>query len=278
MSRRPTHGTGIASRQRLRRIVLVAGAVLIGSASSVPVPSASATLMGEAANTVGSAVESVAPVAPRAPVKLRPEAVPAPSPPPSSSGVGVPPVDGVAGAAGDSAGSVTSIGRETTQQAAAASVRNAGSPVSIPTNGPDAGAGRATPRPIGTASSAPTSITVAEVAAVKRWIARIWPAIPLGGNAGRALAARAMGDLLRPAAAATARLLSLAPLIARGTDGSPYSGHPGTASASRLALPDVSASADGRGIIYLIVLVALLAFLAFPIWREFRSVLRPWLR
>jgi len=291
---------GIAFEQRLwRRIVLVAGAVLIGSVSSVP--SASATLIGEAADTVGSTVESVdvtpnavpslpsamppatppapvaTPAAPQAPVKLQTETAPTPSPSPSSPGVNVPSVDGIAGVARNSVDSVTTTAKETTQQVAA-SARNDGSRVSTPPNGADAGASKATPRAIGTASSAPPSITAAEVAALQRWFARIWPAIPLGGGAGRGWAATVIGDLFRPAAAATARLLFLAPLVARAASDSPLVGHPGTANAPQLAFPHAPASADGKRIIYLIALVALLALLAFTIWREFRSALRPGVR
>jgi hypothetical protein len=299
MSRGRTNGTGVAFEQRLwRRIALVAGAILIGSVSSVPV--ASATLIGEAADTVGSTVESVdatpnaapslpsamppatppAPVAtpaePQAPVKLQTEAAPTPSPSPSGSGVNVPSVDGIAGVARNSVGSVTSTGKETTQRVAA-SARNDGSRVSTPPNGPDASASKATPRAIGTASSAPPSIKAAKVAALQRWFARVWPAIPLGGGVGRGWAARVMGDLFRPAAT-TARLLFLAPLVVRAASDSPFVGHPGTANAPPLTLPNAPAFADGKRIIYRIVLAALLAFLAFTIWREFRSALRPGVR
>jgi len=329
MSRGQANGTGIAFERRFWcRIGLVAGAILIGSVSSVP--SASATLVGEAADVVGSTVKSVdaapnaapslpsptppatprppvappapvapqapatpqapaapqapagpqAPAAPRTPVKSQTEATPTPSPSPPSSGVKVPSVDGIAGAARNSIGSVTSTGRETTQRAAApaASARNAGSRVSTPPNGPDAVASKATPSAIGTASSAPPSITAAEVAALQRWFARVWPAIPLGGGgAGRGWAAGVIGDLFRPAAAATARLLSLVPLVARAAGDSPFVGHPGTANAPQLALPN-AAPADGKKIIYLVVLAALLALLGFTIWREFRSALRPGVR
>lgn len=311
MSRRRTNETRIAFEQRLwRRIALVAGAILIGSVSSVP--TASATLMGEAADTVGSTVESVgstvesvdatpnaapslpsamppatppapvaAPAAPQAPVKSQTEAAPTPSLSPSrsgispsSSGVNVPSVDGIAGAARNSVGSVTSTSKEATQQVAA-SARNDGSQISTIPNGRDAGASEATPRAIGTPSSAPPSITAAKVAALQRWFAHIWPAIPLGGSAVRGWAARVIWDLFRPAAATTARLLPLAPLVARAASDSPFVGHPGTAIAPQPALPDAPASADGKRTIYLIVLAALLALLAFTIWREFHSVLRP---
>jgi hypothetical protein len=297
MSRGRTNGTGIAFEQRLwRRIVLVAGAILIGSVSSVP--AASATLIEEAANTVGSTVETVdatpnaapslpsamppatppAPVAtpdaPQAPVKLQTGAAPAS---PSSPVVDVPSVDRIASVARNSVGSASSTGKETPQQVAA-SARNDGSRVSTPPNGPDAGASKATPRTIGPASSAPPSIKAAEVAALQRWFARIWPAISLGGGAGRGWAARVIADLFRPAAAATAQLLLLAPLVARAANDSPFVGHPGTAISPQLSLPDAPVSADGKRIIYLIVFAALLAFLAFTIWREFRSALRPGVR
>jgi hypothetical protein len=297
MSRRRTKETGIAFERRLwRRIALVAGAILIGLVSSAP--TASATLMGEVADTVGSTVESVdatpnaapslpsamppatppapvaTPAAPQAPVKLQTEAAPTPSPSPSSSGVNVPSADGIAGAARNSVGSATSTSKEATQQVAA-SARNDGSQVSTPPNGRDAGASNATPHAIGTPSSAPPSITAAKVAPLRRWLARIWPAIPLGGGAGRGWAARVIWDLFRPAAAPTARLLSLAPLVARTASDSPFAGHPGTAIAPQLALPNAPAFADGKRTIYRIVLAALLALLAFTIWREFRSSLRP---
>jgi hypothetical protein len=189
----------------------------------------------------------------------------------------VPSVDGIAGVARNSVGSVASAGKETTQQVAA-SARNDGSRVSTPPNGPDAGASKATPRAIGTPSSAPPSIAPAEVVAMQRWLARIWPAIPLGGGAGRGWTARVIGDLFRPVAAATARLLFLAPLAARATNDSPFGGHPGAAISPQLSPPNAPASADGQRIFYLIVLAALLALLAFTIWREFRSALRPGVR
>lgn len=307
MSRRRTNLTGIAFEQRLwHRIVLVAGAILIGSVSSAP--AASASVIGEVADTVGSTVESVdaapsaapslpsatppgtpsppvaTPAAPQAPVKLQTEAAPTPSPSPSGPGVDVPSPDKIAGVARNAVGSVTSAGREATQQAPVSARHDGGrgisdgSQVSTSPSAPDAGASKATPRAIGTPSSAPPSIAPVEVAALQRWFARIWPAIPLGGGAGRGWAAGAIGDLFRPAVAATARLLFLAPLAARATSASPFVGHPGTAISPRLSLPDARAPADGTRIAYLIVLAALLALLAFTIWKEFRSALRPGVR
>jgi hypothetical protein len=295
-----TNRPGTAFERHLwRRIVLVAGAILIGSVSSVP--TASATLVGEVADTVGSTVEAVdatpnaapslpgamppatppapiaTPAAPRAPVKVQTEAAPTPSRSPSGSGVNAPSVDRVAGIARNSVGSVTSTGKKTTQPVVA-SARNDGSEASIPSNSPDASASRATPRAVDAPSSAPPSVTAAEVAASKRWLARIWPAISLGGGAGQGWAGKVAGGLFRPVAAATARLLFLAPLVARAASDSPLVGHPGTANSPQLALPNAPVSADGERVLYLIVLVALLALLAFTIWREFRSALRPGVR
>jgi hypothetical protein len=292
MSHNRTSGAGIPfERCPQRGIVLVAGAILIGSAWGVP--SASATLVGEAADTVGSTVESVnaapsaapslpsatppatpTPAASQVPVKLPTEATPSRSP--TRSGVDVPSVDGIAGAASNPVGSATNTGKETTKQVTS-SARNDGGRASTLQSGPDASASKATSRAIGTASSAPPSITAAEVAALRRWFARIWPAIPLdGGGADRGWAARAMEeDLFRPALAAIARSLFLVPPITRAAGDSPRVGHPGTANAPQLALPD---GPDGEKIIYLAALAALLALLAFTIWREFRSALRPGVR
>jgi hypothetical protein len=311
MDRRRTRGTGIAFERSLRRrIFFVAGVILVGSVSSTP--SASATLAGEAAGAVGSTLRSVhatanaapslpsvappatppapaapqapAPAAPQVPVEL-PSATPTPSPSPTGSGSGadVPSVDGIAGAAGNSVGSVTRTGRETPKPAAAPA-RNDGGRVPVSQSAPDAGASKATPRASGTASSAPPSVRAAEVASLQRWFAYIWPAIPLGGGeAGREWAAWVIeGDLFRPAIAAIARLLSLVPPTIRAVSDSPLVGPPATATAPQPAPsntpPNIPAPADGKRIIYFIALAALLALLAFTLWREFRSTLRAGVR
>src|SRR5260221_3005648 len=294
MSRGRITGTGIAFEQRLRRRIVLTASVLIGLVSSVP--SASATLTGEAASIAGPTVESVpvapnaapslpsatppapiaTPAAPQAPVKLPTEAPPKPSPSPPNSGVDVPSVDGIASPARNSAGSVTSTGKETTIQAATSARSDGSRPRSSQAVRMQAQAGRP-PRAIGTAPNRPPSIAAADVAALQRWFARIWPAIPLGSDGtGRGWVARAIGgDLLRPAVAATARLLFLVQQITRTASDSPFVGHPRTANAPQLALPNAPAPADGRKIVHLVILSALLAFLVFPIWREFRSALRP---
>jgi hypothetical protein len=283
----------------MSRIALIASAILIGSVSNAP--SASAAIAGEAANIVES-VDAVAnaapqlpsatpppppappplPAAPQAPVKSRPEAAPKPSPsPPGPDVIDVPSptVKGVVGAARESPGSAADAGEEMTRQAtASARARIDASRDSTPPSDPDAGAGKATS--LGSGSGAPPSIAPAEVAALQRWFARIWPAISLGGGVGGGAPAAGMVDLLllRPAAAAVARLLSLAPAVAQAPGGSPSVGHSDAAKDPRSTLPDAAGSPDGQKTIYLVVFAALLAVLAFTIWKEFRSTLRPGVR
>ena len=151
-------------------------------------------------------------------------------------------------------------------------------------SGPDAGTSGATPGATGTASSTSPSIDDAEVAALYRWLARIWPAIALGdGEVGQGVLARALeGGLFHPAVATVARLLSLVPPIVRAVADSPTVGSLATANAPQPAPPDnapangaPTPAADGKRAVYLVALVALLALLAFTIWKEFRSTLRP---
>lgn len=297
MNRRRTRGTGIAFEQSLRsKIALVAGVILIGSVSSVPAVSAS--LVKEVGGIVGSTVRSVPstvnaapslpnaapptapvpiPALPHAPVRLPTKATPAPLPSGAGSGASAPSADGIAGAARNSAGSVTGAGRGTASPAASAG--SGGGGASVAQSGSGTRASRATPGATGTASSAPPSIDDAEVAALQRWFARIWPAIALGdGESGRGWLARAIdGDLLRPAVAAVARLLFLGPPIVRAVADSPTVGLPATANAPQSAPPDNAPAssapppaADGTWFIFL---AALSALLAFALWKEFHSTL-----
>lgn len=291
MSRRPANGTGIALRERSWRLtVLVAGAMLVGLASGVP--SASATLVGEVAEGVGSTVESVEaipnatpvpsaippappPAAPQAPPPVQTEVVPMPSPSPSHSPGNVPAGDGTAGTAKDAVGSVASSGTEAPQQKAA-SVGTEGSRVSAFPDGSAPVPANATSR--ATVGGAPPSIVAAEVAPLHRWLARIWPAIALGAGADRGWLAGMTVNLLRPAAVATARVLSLTPPVTPVHREPRPVGQHETASVSQSALPDGPVSVDGERLVYLVAFAALLAVLAFTIWREFRSALRPGVR
>jgi len=271
-----------------RGVVLAAAAILTGSVSGVP--SASATPGEELVGTADATVKSVqasdtaqslpsavppapAPPPPQVPIQ-QPAQTSKPTPSPTDFGVDVPSVKRTAGTA---RGSVSSTGAETMERATSSAGENGGRTPSSQTR-PDAGASKTAPAGNNTPSKAPPSIKPAEVAALQRWFFHIWPAIPLGGDeSDRGEAARVlMGDLLRPAAAAIARLLPLAPAITAASGDSSLGDHPGTASAPKPALPDAPAAATERSLIYLVALVALLALLAFTIWREFRAVLRPW--
>ena len=275
----------------LRRGVVLAGAaILTGLVSAVP--SASATPAEEVAGTADATVKSVQAASNAAqslPSAVPPATAPAPPPPPqvpiqqpaqtskptpspTGSGADVPSAKRTVSTARDSV-SVSSTGAETTKLATSAGENGGRTPAFQ--NRPDAGASKAAP--VNSPSRAPPSIKPAEVAVLQRWFFHIWPAIPLGDGADRGEAARVLlGDLLRPAAAAIARLLPLAPAITAASGDSSLGDHPGTASAPKPALPDAPAAATERSLIYLVALVALLALLAFTIWREFRAVLRPW--
>jgi hypothetical protein len=273
-----------------RGVVLASAAILTGSVSGAP--SASATPGEEVAGTADATVKAVqaapnavqslpsavppatAPAPPQVPIQ-QPAQTSKPRPSPSGSGADAPSVQRTAGTARDSV-SVSSSGAETTKRATSSAGENGGRTPAFQ-NRPDAGASKAPP--VNTPSRAPPSITPAEVAALQRWFFRIWPAIALGGDGvdrGEA-AGVLMGDLLRPAAAAIARLLPLALPTTAASGDSPLDEHPGAANTSKPALPDAPTAATGRELIYLVALVALLALLAFTIWRELRAVLHPWL-
>jgi hypothetical protein len=307
MSHRRTRGTGVAFEQSLRCGIVLAAGILIGSAFSVP--SASAALLREAAGAVEPTLRSVhavastapslpslappatpsapaapqlpvrLPTVPQLPVRLPTEGAPTPSSSHPSSGVDAPSVDEIAGAARNSIGSVTSAGEKTAKQATTSS-GNDGGWASVLQSDSGAGAGKATSRPIDTASRAPLRIAPAEVAALQRWFARIWPAIALAdGEAGRGWLARVIErGLLHPAVVAIARLLSLGPPAIREAGDSPLVGPPVPANAPQPALSNVPGPADGKSISYIVTFAALLALLAFTVWREFRSTLRTWMR
>jgi hypothetical protein len=279
----------------MRQIALFIAAVLIGSAFGVS--SASATVVGEAGDVVGPVVESVdppqaapsLPSAPSAPPPApppppaRPPAEATPSPSPPASGGDAPSPDRTVGAVRDSVDSIANSGRETTQQATTPSGNYGGGVAdggraAASASGRNGAANTEASRPAGPGSNAPPSIAAAEVAAFRRWLARIWPAIALGGGAGDGRGVGAIADLflLRRAAAIAARLLTAPAAGAAGGPGP--AGHSATANASQPALPEAPASPDGQKTIYLAVFAALLAFLVFTIWREFRTTLRPGVR
>jgi hypothetical protein len=287
---------------------------LIGAVS---VPTASAGLVEEAADTVGSTLKSVQagvgavptqpstnppanavnpPPAPIPPTPKPPVATPnppplpavklpsrEPSPSPSRAGTGsaeVPSVDGVAGAAQGAADSVTRVGNEAAGRAATTSERSADGPATAPQHRVDQGAGEAIVRRSRTASSPPVAVRAAEVAALQRWLARVWPAIALGGGGagGVGVVGAIAGGLFRPALAAIAGMLLASSPIPLASGDSTLGGEHGVAGASRSAPALVPDAGDGGGIVYLIAIAGLLGLLVFTVWREFRMALHPGLR
>jgi hypothetical protein len=113
------------------------------------------------------------------------------------------------------------------------------------------------------------------VAPLRRWLAHVWPAIRLGGWAGRTSPVLAIAEgLVRPAAALAQTLALALPYEARPS-GSPLADEPGAANPRHVALPTAPPVEDREKTLYLIVLAALMVLLAFTVWREFRSALRP---
>lgn len=283
-----TRGTGASQRWLLLGIGFVAGLMLFGPASTVP--SASATPAGEVVGTAGATVGSVkatpntvpsspsAPVPAPVPTPATPsiKAKPAPTPTSRKSGADVPSARGIAGPGRNPAGSATSTSKETTKRATP-SARNDGGRPSASQSAPDEGASRPTSRATGTAPNPPPSIRAAQVVALRRWLAYVWPAIALGGSgADRGWMARpGAAGLVHPSVAAIARVLSPVPPIGQASGAAPLAGRPGTANVPQPALPDASRATDGTEIVYLAIFIALSALLAFTLWREFRSVLRP---
>ena len=127
-------------------------------------------------------------------------------------------------------------------------------------------------------SSPSVAVRPAKAAVLQRWLARVWPAIALGGGgAGDGVAGMIAGELFRPAlVAATAMLLASSPILPASGD-APLAGHHGAVGASRSA-PDQApapAVAEGGSVLYMIVMAGLLALLAFTVWREFHVALHP---
>jgi hypothetical protein len=283
-------------------VVSAAGVILTGAACAHP---ASAVLEG-AADSVGSTVKSVhdtatsplpsgtppatpaptaKPAAPQLPVES-PTAVAGKSPPlhPAPSASPQPRGDSVGPSAGDGVvaterGAVSSVTAATAESLAGgvASEREDTAPVAVPSSGPDANAGRASAGRSDDAPDAPISVRAAEVATLQRWLARVWPAIALGGGGagGGALDVTA-ADFLRPALVVFARLLRASSSVSPVSGDSSPSGHSEAGAPSQPDVAPAPSSSDGGGLVYLIALAGLLALLAFTVWREFDVALRPW--
>ncbi len=309
MSRWRIKGAGPAFEQSRLRIASAAGVILVAAACA---PSASAAIGGEAAGVVGSTVKSVQATAkaalptatppmtppptakpaapPQVPIRPPPRA-PSTSPPPHGApntsrapntssrpddgSAALPSGDGIADTARGTVNSVTNAGGETVSGVVTPE-RSDAAPIAVSPSGPDANATRAAAAGSGSLPSAPISVRANEVAALQRWLARVWPAIALGGGpGGDGVFGLVAGDLLRPAFSAFAGLLGSAPSLPAPADSSPL-GHSTSETASEPS-PALSPVPPDRGrALYLVALAALLAFMGFAIWREFDVALRPW--
>jgi len=295
-------------RRQRRGIALIAAAALVCSVAGSPPAFAQPP---DAVGTVAATVEpiqapatlpsppktappaSVTPPAsaappPRAPAtsgasaELPARAAPTHSPPSTGSAAKAPAIDRTGDDAGSLGGVVTGAGEGVRAKAPSVHTDSVGSPAhprglqanprdAIPSINAESGARSSAPT-----SSAPPSIRAARVAALQRWFAYIWPAIPLGGGTGRASAVAAISrNLLRPAVAAAARTLILTLSNTPLPVDSPFAGDTGAANSRHPSLPASPTAEDGKKILYLVAFAALLALLAFTIWREFQSALRP---
>jgi len=217
-----------------------------------------------------------------------------PSPPSSRAGaaapaphVSDPPVDRVAGAAHSVVDSVASAGNKAAPRAASSDRSDAASSErsdEVPGGTaraalPDRVEGSASGAPVRERrrASPPVAVRPAKAAVLQRWLARVWPAIALGGAGDGVAGMIATGGLFHPAlVAATAMLLASSPILPASGE-APLAGHPGVAGASKSA-PDQApapAVAEGGSVLYMIVMAGLLALLAFTVWREFRVALHP---
>lgn len=277
-----------------------------------------AELVKEVTDTVGSTVKQVetganaVPSLPSttAPAKPPPQAATPASPPPvlakppskestppstrAESGPGAkagsadpPSVDGVAGVARRTIDSVVGTGSEAVNRVPRTEASDGVPRTEASEDGPAAalqrggagGGSEAIARERRTASGAGVAVRAAEVAALQRWLARVWPAVALdgGGVDGLAVARAIAGGLLPPGlAAVTGLLLASSPVLPASGD-APLAGDQGVAGASRSsAVPSPPPSAaDVVKAAYLIAIAALLGLLAFTVWREFRVALHP---
>ncbi len=234
---------------------------------------------------------------PQAPVKLPGKEAPAPPSRAGDDSADPPPVDRVAGAVQGAADSVTSAGKEAATRgvtpgrsgnyAATAPQHRADRGASENPGGRGASENRADQRSEAivrgsrTSSSPPVAVRAAEVAALQRWLARVWPAVALGGS-GAGIIEVITGGLFRPALATVAGLLlANSPILPTSGDASLAGHQGGVAGAARSSAPNPvppPPAAEGGSVLYLIAIAALLAMLAFTVWREFRIALHPRLR
>ncbi|HEX8688794.1 MAG TPA: hypothetical protein VF729_00965 [Solirubrobacterales bacterium] len=150
-----------------------------------------------------------------------------------------------------------------------------------PSPGSAAVASKPNPGVAGTPNRTPLAVEPSEVASARRWIARVWPAIALGGEAGPSSIVSAVETaLLRPALATIRRSLRAVAGVARavGYGGVADLGTPPKSSPRHGFLSSVASAAEWKKIGFFAAMAAILALLAFTVWREFRAAMPPYAR
>jgi hypothetical protein len=284
-----TRESAMATKHPMRYRIPVALAGVALNAAAFGVGSASATLLEEVAGAAKSVAPPVtvpaapslpstappstppapvaAPVAPQAPAKLPTSVTQTSSP--SSTEVSSPVADV------PSAGGVTGAPKKATSPTGSgeALARQSGHGASASTSevGTAGGAaltsGRAPRKP--SAPSAPPSIRSAEVAPLRRWLARVWPAIELGR--GEAVLAKWEDTRTRPLTVFDPPRLFLLGIARASGDPTP-SEHSATPN-DPLAGPNSAPVLAGREITLFVIFsfAALLALLVSTVWAELRA-------
>lgn len=297
------------ARKRSLGVLLAVGAILGGAFSGPP---ASAQLVKDdlakdVTDTVGSTVRSVqaganalpsppSQIVPTKPKKPPPVTQPQVSaeppaksstPPPSQTETSsrakgqappTPSSNDVAGTVRGTVDSVITTGSENLN-GPATSGHSGDLPAAVAKSGAKSEADQFTIRERRPAASSPVAVRPNEVVTLQRWLARVWPAVALGGSWGDEVGAVEVlaREVLRPAlTAVTGALLASSPIPTTGEPA--LAGRHGVAGASRSSSDSqrpLAAVDEGWKIAYLIAIAALLALLAFTVWREFRIALHP---
>jgi hypothetical protein len=268
--------------------------VLLVALAALPAP-ASAGRLASAAGSVKGTVESTVPPAPvpgpppastpRLPVRPPPAATPAaprgdpapdlpsqtavPSPPASGTGGSSSPAGGVEGVVGTAADTARAA-RTSAAALAGASARGGRAQLSTPpvrtgTGGRGVGPGES----VG-GSTRPFAVAAAGIAAAERWLAHVWPGVPLSSLPDQTLAIGGVAvGLLRPTAGAARLLVLAAPLAELARDRAPVDGpQPQPSSDPRLSLFGASVSAAWKEVLFLVALALFAGAMTFTFWRE----------
>lgn len=258
--------------------------ILLGALSIVAGADASVALTASPADRLAGIVDSTAPSLPSPPSAPLPSApVPATPPPPSPPAVpepvapappatpslpqgrrqaptGQPPARS---APSGSHGDATSAGAGRDADAARSASNLADDFPTAPGDGGE--------QPKGSAG-----VAAASIAAAGRWLAYVWPGIPVSAGGGLTSAVGSIvAGLLRPAALGVARLLAFSPSLAAVGGGDPVlaanpapAGGPAADGPKVPALLDVPAEWPWKTALFLVVMVLLLVLLTVTFRRE----------